>query len=332
VTTLVRNTPPPGNMPQPGGSEIEKIVVVTKKTALEELVYRLNTPGQARFYLEQNGVSFAGYEQADACYRQAVEIVRRQLPRTLKHQFIDRDFLPTYQFGEFDLVVTLGPDGLVINTAKYLTRQPILALNPDPARVDGVLIPFQANEVGAWIERALRGSIRVTPASMVKATLNDGQILYAVNDLFIGPRSHSSARYALEFAGRREQQSSSGIIVSTGAGCTGWLRSITTGAWEIARYFGDWEGNPPTPRDLALGWDSDRLWFTVREPFISKTSQAGIVFGQIAPGQELVITSAMPDYGVIFSDGIEADYLAFNSGAVARVGLAERKAHLIVRG
>jgi hypothetical protein len=70
----------------------------------------------------------------------------------------------------------------------------------------------------------------------------------------------------------------------------------------------------------------------VREPFVSRTSSAGIVFGQIARGQELVITSHMPDYGVIFSDGIEADYLAFNSGFIARVGLSERKAHLIVRG
>jgi len=78
-------------------------------------------------------------------------------------------------------------------------------------------------------------------------------------------------------------------------------------------------------------WESDRLWFSVREPFVSQISGAEIIFGQLAPDQELVITSHMPDYGVIFSDGIESDYLGFNSGLVARVGLAERKAHLIVR-
>lgn len=112
--------------------EIERIIVVTKKTPLEELIYRLNSREQARFYLEQNQVSFAEYEQADAQYKQAVAVVRRQLPRSLKQQFLDRDFLPTYQFDEHDLVITIGPDGLVINTAKYLTTQPILALNPDP--------------------------------------------------------------------------------------------------------------------------------------------------------------------------------------------------------
>ena len=310
---------------------IEKIVVVTKKTPLEELVNRLNSRAQAKFYLEQNQVSFSEYELADAQYQRAIEAIGRLLPRGVKQQFVDREFLPTYQFGERDLVVTVGPDGLVINTAKYLTTQPILAINPDPARVDGVLIPFSVAETGAWIERALHGAVKVARVSMAKATLNDGQVLYAVNDLFIGPRSHVSARYRIEFAGRHEQQSSSGLIVSTGAGCSGWLRAITTGAWRVAQHFGDLAGDPPDMDQLALGWESDQLWFTVREPFVSRTSRATIVFGQIESGQALTITSHMPDYGVIFSDGIEADYLAFNSGFIAQVGLAERKAHLITR-
>jgi hypothetical protein len=316
----------------PTAPPIEKIVVVTKKTPLADLVARLNSPGQARFYLEQNGVSFAEYERGDARYRQALAAIAHRLPRTLKHQFVDRDFLPTFQFGERDLVITVGPDGLVINTAKYLTTQPILAINPDPDRIDGVLIPFGVDDLATWLPRAVQGTAPVTGITMAKATLNDGQVLYAVNDLFIGARTHVSARYRLELAGRAEQQSSSGLIVATGAGCTGWLRAITTGAGQIARYFDENAGPPPGPAALALGWDAARLWFAVREPFPSKSSQAELVVGQLGPGEELVITSQMPDYGVIFSDGIESDYLEFNSGAVARVGLAGRQARLIVRG
>lgn len=309
---------------------IEKVVVVTRKTALEDLIYRMNSKSQARFYLEQNNISFADYERGDQQYRLAMQEVRQQLAGKLKVQFLDRDLLPTYQFGEHDLVVTLGQDGLVINTAKYLTNQPILALNPDPERIDGVLIPFAYTEARRWLENTLQGKITIKPISMARAVLNDGQTLYAVNDLFIGPRTHGSARYLLKYAGKSEQQSSSGLIVSTGAGCTGWLRSVTTGAWRVAQYFGAPAGEPPTSEQLALGWDSDRLWFSVREPFISKTSQANLVFGQIKRGQKLIITSQMPDYGVIFSDGIEADYLSFNSGTIAEIGLAERKAHLVM--
>lgn len=310
---------------------IDKIVVVTKKTALEDLVQRLNSISQANFYLEQNGVSFTEYEQADLQYRRAIEALGRMLPGSIKHQFIDRDLLPTYQFGDQDLVVTLGPDGLVVNTAKYLASQPILALNPDPGRIDGILIPFALNEFPAQLERVLRGTARTVPVSMAQVTLNDSQTLYAVNDLFIGPRSHGSARYTLELGLQREQQSSSGIIVSTGAGSTGWLRSIVTGAWQVSQFFNRMSGAPPAIEQFQLGWDSKQLWFTVREPFVSKTAEAQLVFGQLSAGQELVITSHMPEHGVIFSDGIESDFLHFRSGAIARVGLADRQAHVIVR-
>jgi len=315
----------------PDLTSLDKIVVVTRKTPLEDLVSRLNSKSQANFYLEQNHVSFEEYDQADSQYQRALQSIKQQLPRRLKVQFIDRDLLPTYQFGERDLVITLGQDGLVVNVAKYLTTQPILALNPDPERLDGVLLPFAYSELQNWLERTLQGKVNITNISMARAVLNDGQVLYAVNDLFLGMRSHGSARYLLELNGRSEQQSSSGLIVSTGAGCTGWLRSITTGAWRIARYFGASTDDPPSAEALALGWDSERLWFSVREPFVSKTSQASLVFGQLQRGQKLVITSQMPDSGIIFSDGIESDYLAFNSGTIAEISLAARQAHLITR-
>src|SRR6476620_7036266 len=145
---------------------IEKIVVVTKKTPLQELIARLNSKAQAKLYLEQNNVPFSEYERTDTIYQRAVEEVRRQLPRGVKQQFIDREFLPTYLFGDRDLVITIGPDGLVINVAKYLASQPILAVNPDPARIDGVLIPFVCADLQLWIDRALAGNARIARISM----------------------------------------------------------------------------------------------------------------------------------------------------------------------
>jgi hypothetical protein len=38
----------------------------------------------------------------------------------------------------------------------------------------------------------------------------------------------------------------------------------------------------------------------------------------------------MPDQGVIFSDGVEADYVAFNSGAIATVRIAQQKTNLVI--
>jgi len=318
---------------------LDSIVIVTKRTALEDLVLRFNTRAQAQFYIEQQARgnptyqagAFDEYQQAHDTYYAALELLKRSLPRGLKTQVIERTFLPNFKFSGHDLVITLGPDGLVINTAKYLTTEPILALNPDPNRVDGILIPFGVHEARVWIDRALQSRVNVKRISMAKAELNDGQVLYAVNDLFIGARTHVSARYAIELNGRAENHSSSGIIVSTGAGSTGWLQSIVTGACQVAAHVTRAKVPVPAVDAYRLDGSSDQLYFAVREPFTSKISQANLVFGQIGRNQQLTITSHMPDYGVIFSDGIEADYLNFNSGAVATVKLAERQARLIVR-
>jgi NAD kinase len=318
---------------------LDSIVIVTKRTALEDLVLRFNTRAQAQFYIEQQARgnptyqagAFDEYQQAHDTYYAALELLKRSLPRGLKTQVIERTFLPNFKFSGHDLVITLGPDGLVINTAKYLTTEPILALNPDPNRVDGILIPFGVHEARVWIDRALQSRVNVKRISMAKAELNDGQVLYAVNDLFIGARTHVSARYAIELNGRAENHSSSGIIVSTGAGSTGWLQSIVTGACQVAAHVTRAKVPVPAVDAYRLDGSSDQLYFAVREPFTSKISQANLVFGQIGRNQQLTITSHLPDYGVIFSDGIEADYLNFNSGAVATVKLAERQARLIVR-
>src|SRR3970282_1545599 len=163
------------------------------------------------------------YEAAPLQYAGAVEAVRRAIPAALKQHVIERAFLSNYLFAEQDLIITVGPDGLVVNTAKYLTTQPILAVNPDPSRVDGILLPFEVEEAGEWVAQAAAGQVPLREVTMAKATLNDGQALYAFTDLFSGPRSPLSLRYRIEYAGRAEDQSSSGIIVSTGAGSTGWL-------------------------------------------------------------------------------------------------------------
>ncbi len=311
---------------------LDRIVVITKKTTLEELIERHNSRAQARFYIEHLGGDFDEYEAAHAQYTAAVAAVQRSLPRAVKQHVIERGFLPNYLFSGGDLVVTVGPDGLVVNTAKYLSAQPILALNPDPRRVDGVLIPFGVAEAGEWVARALAGRAPTRAVTMAKAALNDGQVLYAFNDLFLGRSTHVSARYRLEYAGRAEDHSSSGLIVSTGAGSTGWLSSVVVGAAQVTAGLTGAEITPPAPETYRLPWEADELYFAVREPFTSRTSQAGLVFGKLDARQPLVVRSYMPEGGVIFSDGIEADYVSFNAGAVATIGLAERKARLVARG
>ena len=309
---------------------LEKVVVITQKTALEELVERFGTAGQAKFYLEHQGSSFAGYQAAHDAYRSSLDLLRQSLPAGVRSQFVERTFLPNFLFGEHDLVVALGRDGLVVNTAKYLTAQPIVGFNPDPGRIDGVLVPFLAEHAQPVLQQTFGGDYQARQITMAKAALNNGQSLYAVNDLFVGQKTHLSARYHVSFRGRCEDQSSSGIIVSTGAGSTGWFRSILTGASGIVQGYLRRGPIKELKDNYRFDWEANHLYFSVREPFVSKASSADVVFGRIEPQRELVVTSQMPTGGVIFSDGIESDFLEFASGTIATVEVAERKVHLVV--
>ncbi len=309
----------------------DKVVVVTRKTALEELVERFNTRDQARFYIEHMGGRFDDYQAAHDAYHSAIEYVRQAMPPRVQSHWIDRSFLPTFDFYFAGVVVVLGQDGLVVNTAKYLDDQRVVALNPDPSRIDGVLLPFSYVNAAQAITMALRGKEKVwRDITMARATLNDGQSLLAVNDLFIGQKTHTSARYRIRFDGREEDQSSSGIIVSTGAGSTGWLRSILTGAAEIVAAHSRRANLRALREKYRFDWEARQLVFNVREPFISKTSGAEIVSGTIDAQKPLEIISHMPQNGVIFSDGVEEDRLDFNSGAIAAIGLGERTLRLVV--
>jgi NAD kinase len=305
----------------------DKIVVVTRKTRLEELVERFNTREQAKFYIEHMGLDFSDYEQEHEVYAGAVARLRRELARfDRKLQFIDWTFLPNFIFGPQDAIVTVGRDGLVVNTAKYLDGQPLVAVNPDPARNDGVLLPFSVEAAPQGVGRVLEGKARCHEITMAQVRLNDGQRLLAVNDFYVGQRTHVSSRYSLTWRRRTERQSSSGVIVSTGAGSTGWLSSTQNMAAAVE---GLLVGKQPQLPRLRLAWDDPRLAFVVREPFLSRASGAGLGAGLLEPGDELRLESHMPEGGVIFSDGVEADALAFNAGAVAVVGAAARKTRLV---
>ncbi len=303
----------------------ERLVVVTRKTRLEELIERFNTRGQAKLYLEHAGGDFADYEREHEIYHRALDQVRRAVAFGLPCQFLDRALVPTYTFDRTEVVVTLGQDGLVANVAKYAGEQPIVGLNPDPARFDGILLPFGVTAARSVVAETLRGRAPTRAVTLAEALLADGQRLLAFNDLFIGARSHVSARYRIRAGSASEAQSSSGVIVATGAGSTGWMSSVFNMAAGVTAFAGGSGGN-----GIRLDWEDRRLIYAVREPFASRHSAATIVAGMIGPEEELALESLMPSGGVIFSDGIEADFLHFNAGAVGRVRAAPQHAQLVI--
>ena len=227
-------------------------------------------------------------------------------------------------FGKDDIVIAVGQDGLVANAMKYLDGQPLIGVNPDPARWDGVLLPFETGEIGKVLPKVINGTFDTKNVTMGKVETKDGQVLYAVNDFFIGVSNHTSARYNINYRNRVENQSSSGIIISTGFGMTGWHKSIMAEFVGIAKAFGL---NYVT--ELHADWGARQLIFQVREPYPSKFTQADIVFGKILDDEKLVITSNMSENGVVFSDGVIDDTIDFNAGMEITIGVSDRIGRLV---
>lgn len=305
-----------------------KIILVVRATRLADLKAKFATKSQARFYVSRLGGDFGDYEREDAKYQNAIQQAQHTLSELGRVQLVQRSFLPNFVFGSKDIVVALGQDGLVANILKYLDGQPLVGVNPDPERYDGQLLPFRLKNLDPVMREILRGSRPKREVTIAEANLNTGLSLCAVNDLFIGMKSHGSARYRITLGRTAENQSSSGVIVSTGLGSTGWFKSLMAGASAVAMAAGRASSLPQ--KETSFPWEARHLYFTVREPFPSNTTGATLVFGKVTPQQPLVIESQMSENGVIFSDGIEQDFIEFNSGTKATITLAKRKGRLVV--
>lgn len=319
----------------------EYAIIVKNKTRLEALIERFNTKAQTKFYIESLGSNYEDYEREHDIFYASLSLLQTQLSKVIKHKTIDRSFLPSYIFNQKNIIIVIGQDGLVANTAKYSKGIPMVAVNPDKLRYDGVLLPYDPTNFIAGVEAVLANQYQVRNVKFAQAQLNDGQSLLAFNDLFIGPSSHVSARYKITFNGKTEEQSSSGLIVSTAAGSTGWLSSIFNMAYGISDRFSR-KKKPRTSKSLKKSpqknikkphhrpnISNDELLFAVREPFKSIRTQTGIVAGVINNNQQLIIESLMPSQGIIFSDGIESDFIKFNSGSIATISLASNSANIV---
>ncbi|UAY56977.1 diacylglycerol kinase catalytic domain-containing protein [Arachidicoccus terrestris] len=299
--------------------KIEYAILVKNKTRLEVLIEKFNTKDQARFYIEHAGGNFTEYEKEHEQFHHCFREVQLQLSRLIKNKIIDREFLPSYIFAENNLIVVVGQDGLVANVAKYSKGLPIIAVNPDAQRYDGILLPCNSKNFMQAVASVLQDNYESKIMRFAEVRLNDGQSLLAVNDLFIGISSHVSARYKIRLGSREEMHSSSGIIVATKTGSTGWLSSIFNMASGLLK-----------AKDVHYPvFREDDLFFVVREPYKSRSTQTGICGGRLKKGEKIFVESMMPSKGLIFSDGIEQDFLQFNSGAIAEIGLSEQTAQLV---
>jgi NAD kinase len=293
---------------------IPRVVVVTRQTEYAALIARHGTREQARFFLATRGRAIEELEAADAVFRATLVAVSAAVPTEWRRVRVDRGDLDRFLFEPDDLVAAVGQDGLVANVAKYLAGQLVIGCNPDPSSYEGILVAHAAAEMRDLVPAAMAGRVPVQERSMVEAVLDDGVRLLALNEIFAGHQSHQSARYSISVDGRSERQSSSGVVVTTGTGATGWGRSIALERHSRLAM--------PAPGERALA-------FFVREAWPSVATGATLTEGLIGPDGTLALSSEMNDGGVVFGDGIEGDRIEFGWGRRLDVRVAPERLRLV---
>lgn len=291
-----------------------RAVVVTRQTDYQLLLWRHGSRAQAEFFLRSRGQTIGSAERNHERFESALKQVLGAIPMTWRRSRVDRSDLDRFVFEPQDVVVALGQDGLVANVAKYLTGQRVVGINPDPSAYDGVLVAHAPKDAERLLRAALEPTVSIEPRTMVEARLDDGQRFLALNEIFLGQRTHQSARYRIVLGEAGERHSSSGVIVSTGTGATGWARSI----------------HRQRRTDVVLPNPVDRfLAFFVREAFPSRATGTALTDGVIDGAHRLEVISEMNEGGVLFGDGIEEDRIDFAWGMQASLGVSDLRLMLV---
>lgn len=290
-----------------------RAVIVTRETEYELLLARHATREAVRFHLQSRGQDLGAVEARHHAQLDAVQKVRATLPRSWRQASTKRSELDRFLFAPGDVIAAIGQDGLIANVAKYLHGQPVVGVNPDPTTIDGILARISPRDAADALSAAAAGEARVEERTMVEARLDTGETLLALNEIFVGHRSHQSAIYDLRHGQNAERQSSSGLIVSTGTGATGWARSIMKATHEEVKI------EPCKPEAI----------YFVREPWPSRTTSTRLVIGRVKPNFPVEVISRMEN-GVVFADGIEKDFLRLDWGTRVAVRPADRALSLVM--
>ncbi|MBT2593785.1 hypothetical protein [Arthrobacter sp. ISL-72] len=294
-----------------------RLVIIHRRTELQDLLDRHATRGQAEFFLRTRGRSIQDVQERHDRLTLALATVRAAVPADWRHAEVERADLSRFLFSPQDIMAVVGQDGLVANVAKYLDGQPAIGIDPEQGTNPGVLVRHTPQAAVRLLQEAAlagAGGLRCQALTTVTARLDDGQELSGLNEIFIGHAAHQSARYQLTTPdGRTERQSSSGLIVSTGTGATGWCASIALERGGRVL---------PAPTDPRLTW-------FVREAWPSPITGVSLTEGSLETGEAVRITVAS-DQLVAFGDGMEDDRLTASWGQEITVGLGRRPLRLVV--
>jgi len=302
----------------------EKILVVTKmsKFEREKLATHLSDENLVARYnaLGESGLRILA---AHLLHQEAIATCARELK---PDQVVSLESLKDHGLSpRYEVIIALGGDDFFkLVTHHNKGSLPILGVNSDPLSSVGALLPVTISELPEALKRLESGDYRIEPWTRISLRINGVECGSAINDIVLGKRDFRlTSRHELEYRGQKVTQRSSGMLISTGVGSTGWYASA-------GLYLGDHDRSFPKTARYAR--------FELREPSVTVTEVDGVrvtrlpqlVEGTLSEGASLRITSLNDDEGIASRDSL--DSVPFPRGSVAEISIDPNPCHVVIPG
>lgn len=266
--------------------KLKKVLVVYKRSTYD-LYHNEEFDASVKQLIDEGHVSVKTLKDSHNTHQLTVDTIIEKLSnKGILLDVIFRGDLKPIE--DYDLVITTGGDGTILETSKYIKDIPILGVNSDPIGSVGFFTGATKDDFDEKIQLVINDQINKVLINRIEILLNEEPIKDLVlNDVLI---THSipaaTSRYVLRVNDLEENHRSSGIWISTAGGSTAAIRSAGG-----------------TPLDIT----SDKIQYIVREFYDRGSNKFKLLGGIHSFSDNIEIISQMR-LGRIYIDGPFFDY------------------------
>ncbi len=290
---------------------LENIIVVPKLSRLEYDMHRHGlTEEEAVVRYRKRGEDAERILGSHRRQKKALAVLEKFLN---KEQFVPRERLTKEIAGNAELIVAFGGDDNFKAVSHYADDTPVMGINSDPETSEGALTYFVAGGFESVAKNLREGKYKVEEWTRLEAEIDGNPATPATSEYFLGESKRTKmSKHILEFGGKKEKQGCSGLLVSTGAGSTGWYSSA-----HRCRL----GGSVTFPRTV------DYAKFVATEPYMGRLYRYSMLEGVLKKGDELVVQSLNDNCGILESDSVDA--FEFNREARAAIRISDKPLRVV---